>query len=913
MSEVTLNLQSYKASGVYFEEIDNSISTGTTNTALRLAVGYNEKGPFNRPIYLSNTADCDEILGSVDRSLERKGCFTNRNVRSMVKTAPVYVLNLLNPADGLTDYCAVSFDSSCENTDSSTVFKKLFDRSRFWIADADKMMEEISANVNGSTQKYGLYGVGNCGTSDISLIIRKAEGLTGYNVTFLEWYGNKENIPYKWINPSDYVSDYFVQVIAVSGDYSDSATFAADPTWKSYFDETGIKKDKINKFLRLDNVTVLGNWIGCLIPEFYDKQGKCKSIDYLINRTCNKTGLLFGIDTDALDELKLKLVDSSNTMRDASAAYFYTGDYDSSKSFGVDTITMSILAQNDSDNKDDASINFMSYSGIDVSTNIRCIDASMDSSAGANVFTITSKSTNVDSSGNTGSGDAFIPNIGDYVRAADGTLTRIVKKRVEDTSVFDDSSNGTTEGTTPDASKNTNTDSSESTEENTSEDTIASSSKDSVGSPAKKYTYTTVAPVMFINHSAYGAYAMTDDMHMDNTSETQPENDGWQDFMVYGSDNVSGDTTYHVEVHKNIINVYTNLKFIHLKGLKIDNKLRPGYDASGKIDKEAGLKKIYSMLEDEGIKRGLLNNEMIDFRYIVDTLTGGLGEECGGKVYLAKLAKEKGHCTALISAPSITDFANCDAPLFHDENSASAVFDAVFDAKYIADGGNQDAAYKTPFEDFSLPTEDNGAKFAAVFSPYLKYTEGTRTFLVPPAADICDTFMQKYLGGDPYKTVANLNGIVTSEFLSGLEYDFDKTDRGYLEPFGINPLVSRGGTVTIYGDRTCYQTVNSDFNYLHVRELLNSIELKCTDILKDYIYTYNNAATRAEIYNRIDPILKAMKDSGALAKYTIQVDENNNTKEIIDEKFCIVDIGVWVTPNMEKIVTRITVNRGSEA
>ena len=117
----------------------------------------------------------------------------------------------------------------------------------------------------------------------------------------------------------------------------------------------------------------------------------------------------------------------------------------------------------------------------------------------------------------------------------------------------------------------------------------------------------------------------------------------------------------------------------------------------------------------------------------------------------------------------------------------------------------------------------------------------------------------------------------------------------------------------IYGDRTAYQTVNSDFNYLHVRELLNTIEVRCKDVLDDYPFTYNNANTRAEIVTRLNPILAAMKDSGALAKYEIQMDELNNTQEIIDEKFGIVDIGVWVTPNMEKIITRITVNRGSAA
>ena len=870
MSEVTLNLQSYKASGVYFEEIDNSISTGSTNTALRIAIGYNEMGPFNRPIYLSSTSDCDEILGDIDRRLERKGCFTNRNIRTMVKTAPVYALNLLNPGDASTDICAISFDSAHENIDSSTLFKNLFDRSRFWIADSDKLMDCMpdvkTGDKDGSANKNEpLYAIGNCGTRDISLIVRKAEDLTGYNVTFLEWYGNKDNIPYKWINPTDYVSDYFIQVIAVAGDYSTASTFAADPTWKTYFDKSGIKKTMINKFLRLDNVTVLGNWIGCIIPEFYDKQGKCKSIDYLINRTCNKTGLLFGINTADLDEL-----DSS------------TNGTGSSEYYQIDTITKNIDASIGAG----ASIAFMSYeiSQNNVVCTLCTSDASIDASCASNEFIICASS----------NGD-YVPVIGDFVRADDETLTRIIKKR---TYIKTESSTGTDSSAAQESSAGTDS----------SEQILGST-----GNSGTYYKYTTIAAIKRGSVTQVtSSYAAIDDMAIDNVAETTPENEGFQDYMVYGVNDSSADSSkFSVEIHKNIANVYTNLKFIHLKGLKIDNKLRPGYDASGVIDIEKGVEKIYSMLEDTGIKRGLLNNEMVDFRYVVDTLTGGLGTECGGKKYLARLAKEKGHCTAIINAPSITDFANSTAPYFSDDPTDNAA--ATFDAKYIPDGGNQDAAYKTTYEDFSLPTEDNGAKFAAVFSPYLKYTEGTRTFLVPPAADVCDTFMQKYLGGDPYKTVANLNGIVTSEMLSGLEYDFDKTDRGYIEPFGINPIISRNGTITIYGDRTCYQTVNSDFNFLHVRELLNTIELRCTDILKDYIYTYNNAVTRAEIYNRVEPILKAMKDSGALAKYTIQVDENNNTQEIIDEKFCIVDIGVWVTPNMEKIVTRIKVNRGSEA
>ena len=80
-----------------------------------------------------------------------------------------------------------------------------------------------------------------------------------------------------------------------------------------------------------------------------------------------------------------------------------------------------------------------------------------------------------------------------------------------------------------------------------------------------------------------------------------------------------------------------------------------------------------------------------------------------------------------------------------------------------------------------------------------------------------------------------------------------------------------------------------------------------------YVFTYNIPTTRAEIVTRINPILKAMKSSGALVKYEIQCDDANNDKEVIDNKFCIVDIGVWISQNMEKIIVPITINRSTTA
>ena len=332
MSEVTLNLSDYKSSGVYFVEIDNSIAKGTNaNAALRLAVGFNENGPFNRPVYLSSAAECNELLGDIDRKLERRGCYTNRNIRTMVAKAPVYALNLLsvdttdkseNP--DTVGFNAISFDASKKNIPGKTLFANMYDRTKFWVADSSVMMNAIASATEVAAADIihaPLFGFGNCGTKDISLIVRKAEGLMGYNVTFLDWFGSEDAIPYKWINPYDYVSDYFVQVIAVAGNYNNHSSFSADSVWGAFFNTKGLKKEMVNKFLRLDSVNVLGNWTGCIIPEFYNKQGVCVSLDYMINRVANKTGLMFGVNSSALDLLVLKADTSTGS------AGFYL-DYD---------------------------------------------------------------------------------------------------------------------------------------------------------------------------------------------------------------------------------------------------------------------------------------------------------------------------------------------------------------------------------------------------------------------------------------------------------------------------------------------------------------------------------------------------------------------------------------------------------
>ena len=303
---------------------------------------------------------------------------------------------------------------------------------------------------------------------------------------------------------------------------------------------------------------------------------------------------------------------------------------------------------------------------------------------------------------------------------------------------------------------------------------------------------------------------------------------------------------------------------------------------------------------------GLCNPNMVEYRYIVDSMSYGLNHELGGKVYLSRLAQDRMKTTALLNLPSKRQFELSQNPCFCETYEQGVYTKPPFNTKYIPMGGNSDL-YNTKM--FTLPTEDNGSKFAAAFWPHLRYTVNGRNIMVPPAADVCDVFIHKFNGGDPYVIAANRNGIIRNNDVTGVEFMADTEDREYLEPFGVNTIIQERNEVLIYGNQTCYQNIRSDFNKLHVRENLNTLEIACEAVLKTYNFLYNTAPVRASIVTALTPILEAMKLSQAIDKYEIVCDESNNTPEIIEEDFGVVDIGVWMNHGMEKIVQRITLNR----
>jgi hypothetical protein len=300
-----------------------------------------------------------------------------------------------------------------------------------------------------------------------------------------------------------------------------------------------------------------------------------------------------------------------------------------------------------------------------------------------------------------------------------------------------------------------------------------------------------------------------------------------------------------------------------------------------------------------GIYNALIDKDIIDFRYVVDTFTSFDENGLNNKRNLSQLAKDRQNAAAILNAPTIEDFKKSFDPSFTDENGA-------FDTAYIAAGGNQD---KNPTKIYTLPSINEGANYAFYYGPGLIVSDNGKDIIVPPAAYVCNNYIDKYTNALPWSIVAGpRRGVVSGTNVKGAEYSFDKNDRDILEPFGYNPIVFQRGTgLTILGNKTAQQSIKSALSSAHVREVLIYIQDGMANILKDYVFEFNTAQTRLEIKTLADAFLEGVKQDQGVFEYKNVMDTTNNTNEVIDNNIGIIDTYVEPVKGLEIVVHRTTV------
>lgn len=353
---------------------------------------------------------------------------------------------------------------------------------------------------------------------------------------------------------------------------------------------------------------------------------------------------------------------------------------------------------------------------------------------------------------------------------------------------------------------------------------------------------------------------------------------------------------YLVRIENGLNQEIGTMEPVYLKGYTYEHPKPDGVGQRAKLEWQNF--QLSALTEYKGLRTGLLNKSEIDFRYVIDGFETYV--DAGAKKVLSYLAKQKQNAFAILNFPAVKTFVKCPYSSFTDAKG-------VFNVQYVVDGFNKKKAHTTAF---SLPSNDEGASFAAFYTP-LKLSDGTIDSVVPSAGLVSNLFMEKYNSRLPYEIVAGPNyGAMSVSGLVGPDYNYSGDELNIIEPFGVNCMVYRPSFGTfINANQTAKQTPKSALSSVNVRELVIYIMDEVEKILQSYQWEFNNQTVRNKIKDRADSICARVQANGGIQAYLNVMDDSNNTPDIIDNEMAILSTHIEPGRGMGKMVHELTLYR----
>jgi hypothetical protein len=184
----------------------------------------------------------------------------------------------------------------------------------------------------------------------------------------------------------------------------------------------------------------------------------------------------------------------------------------------------------------------------------------------------------------------------------------------------------------------------------------------------------------------------------------------------------------------------------------------------------------------------------------------------------------------------------------------------------------------------SYAVMDSGWKYQ-----YDRYNDVYRW--VPLNGDTAGTAVRTDFVADPWFSPAGFNRGQIKNVVR-LAFSPSKANRDLLYKKGINPVVTFPGNGTVlYGDKTLLAKPSA-FDRINVRRLFIVLEKAIATAAKYQLFEFNDAFTRAQFRNLVEPFLREVQGRRGITEYKVVCDESNNTGEVIDKNEFVADIYV---------------------
>lgn len=191
------------------------------------------------------------------------------------------------------------------------------------------------------------------------------------------------------------------------------------------------------------------------------------------------------------------------------------------------------------------------------------------------------------------------------------------------------------------------------------------------------------------------------------------------------------------------------------------------------------------------------------------------------------------------------------------------------------------------------------SKFAALYWPWVKVADplsNNRPVVQPPLGHICGVYARTDSKRNVGKSPA---GIVDGalRFITALEYEPTQTDRDYVYPNKINPLISSAQTgKAVWGARTI--SLESEWKYISARRLFMFVEKSIFNATHWVVFENNGPSLWSRVKTQLQGFLGNLFIDGYFAgttpkdAYFVTADQSNNPQSSIDAGQVIIDVGI---------------------
>ena len=193
--------------------------------------------------------------------------------------------------------------------------------------------------------------------------------------------------------------------------------------------------------------------------------------------------------------------------------------------------------------------------------------------------------------------------------------------------------------------------------------------------------------------------------------------------------------------------------------------------------------------------------------------------------------------------------------------------------------------------------------YAAVYYPWVKVldTAANKPVLVPPSVIVPGAIAASDKIGAEWFAPAGLNRGVLGNVLEA-KIRLNQSERDRLYDAKINPIATFPQTgVCIWGQKTL-QERSTALDRINVRRLLIAVKKYIASSSRYLVFEQNTQATRNRFLNIVNPYLESVQQRQGLYAFRVQMDESNNTPDVIDRNQLVGAIFLQPTKTAEFIV-----------